>query len=343
MDAYAKGLTLTGPHTRDDFFRLYKKCKDIRLRERYQALYLSFSYGWKEIADIIGVSYETILEWVHLYNAEGLEGLLPDRPPGRPSALTDKQLSEVKDAVRQSPRSLGLKFSNWTLGRLSGWIADRFGIRLCAERIRQVLHAIGFSYARPRYSYLLADRKERTAFLEEFSSLDGALMFEDECTVSQHPSLHGMWVLKGTKPKVPTFGNHVKRHVFAAVDSVTGKAVSLVSRRLTADAFIGFLTRLLATVTRPFTLVMDNAPCHRAGRVKEFLERHKGRLAVLWLPKYSPDLNPSEQVWKDMKLDVSHNHFFSTADRLAWGIRGYFRRLEPGKVRSLCSTDYLFG
>jgi transposase len=239
-----------------------------------------------------------------------------------------------------------MKFSNWTLGRLARWIAGKFNVILSDERIRQILHCIGFSYVKPKYSYILANKKERREFLHDFrevASSNESFMFEDESTVEQHPTLHGMWVLKGTKAKIRTFGNHVKRHVFAVVNPVTGRLVSMVTKRLTAITFTRFLGKLLNVIAVPFTLILDRSPCHKAGVVEEFLEKHKDRVRVMWLPKYSPDLNPSEQIWKDMKLDVCHNYLFGTANRLAWSIRGYFRRLKPEKAISLCSTDYLFG
>jgi transposase len=341
-----KQLVLRGKETREDFLLLFKKCKDIRLRERYHALYLGFSYDWKEIADILGVDYETIIEWVHLYNEQGIGGIEPGRPPGRPSSLTKEQVAEVKKSVMRCPRDMGLKFSNWTVGRICRWMAGKFGVLLSDERVRQVLHAIGFSYVKPAYSYLLAKEEERKAFLSGFREVangGGVYLFEDESTVHQHPTLHGMWVLKGSRARIGTFGNHAKRHAFSAVNPIDGTHIGMVAKRLTAETFVRFLRKVLDAVTVPFTLIMDNSPCHKAKLVTEFLEKRKHMINVLWLPRFSPDLNPDEQVWKDLKLEVSHNHMFGTPNKLAWGMIGYFRRLGPEKVKSLCSTDYLFG
>ncbi len=326
--------------------KLYKKCKDFRLRERYLALSLGFKYNWKEIADNLGIHYQTILEWVKLYNEYGLEGLILGKPPGRHESLTSEQKDQLKETMKQSSRNLGMRFSNWTVDRVTKWVAEKFGVLLSDERIRQLLHFIGFSYVKPIYSYIMADKKERKAFLSDFNEIANsgeAFMFEDESTVDQHPSTHGMWVMKGAKAKIRTFGNHVKRHVFVAVNPATGKVVSMVAKRLTANAFIRFLGKLLNGVAETITLILDNSQCHRAKAVIEFLSRHRNRIKVMWMPKYSPDLNPSEQVWKDMKFDVCHNYLFGSANKLAWGIRGYFRQLKPERVMSLCNTDYLFG
>ena len=105
-------LRLTGSLKEDDFVRLYKKCKDIRLRERYQAMYLGFSFDWKTVATILKRDYDTILEWVKAYNENGLKGLNSDKPTGRPASLTEAQQDEVKRTVQMSPRKLDLKFSN---------------------------------------------------------------------------------------------------------------------------------------------------------------------------------------------------------------------------------------
>lgn len=347
MESYADNrLELKGKHTKDDFLKFYKKCKDFRLRERYLALSLGFKYSWNEVADNLGLNYQTVLEWVKAYNEDGLDGLIRGKPSGRPPSLTEEQEKQVRETVQQSPRTLGFRFSNWTVGRMTGWIADKFRVVLCPERIRQILHEIGFSYIKPVYSYIMASKKERKDFLEEFddiTSSDDVIVFEDESTVRQHPTLHGMWVLKGTKAKVKTFGNHAKRHVFAAVNPATGKKTTMVTKRLTSKAFLDFLERLTVSMKGEFTLILDSSPCHKAKRVMEFFETHKDRIRIIWLPKYSPDMNPVEHVWKDMKFNVSHNHMFGTVNKLAWGIRGYFRQLSPEKVKSLCSTDYLFG
>ncbi|MBN2330843.1 MAG: transposase [Candidatus Aenigmarchaeota archaeon] len=117
----------------------------------------------------------------------------------------------------------------------------------------------------------------------------------------------------------------------------------MVAKRLTGDAFARFIDKLAGSIGGDFTLILDNSPCHKAGVSLERLERYRDRIKVVWLPGYSPDLNPVEQVWKDMKLNVSHNRMFDTVNKLGWGMIGYFRQLEPETVRSICSTDYLFG
>ena len=52
---------------------------------------------------------------------------------------------------------------------------------------------------------------------------------------------------------------------------------------------------------RKIIVIEDNAKPHIAGLVKDFVRENKNRIAVYYLPPYSPDLNPDEKVWKYLK------------------------------------------
>jgi len=98
----------------DELVKLYKKEKDLKLKERYQALYLMIELeNCTKVAELIKKSRTTIQTWVKLFNSGGLEGIVPDSPPGRPSSLTEDQKQLLKFDVSTHPRELGYDFSNW--------------------------------------------------------------------------------------------------------------------------------------------------------------------------------------------------------------------------------------
>ena len=344
-------IEIKGDLKEKDFLVLYKKCKDIRLRERYQALYLGFSFDWKTIAKIVGREYDTILEWIKAYNEYGLEGLEADKPKGRPASLGGEQLNELKRDVQCSPRSFGLKFSNWNCKNLSWWIKKKFSVSLCVERIRQILHQLGFVLLKPSYKYVLADKHERNGFLRrfkrKFKSLkdNDLLMFLDEASVKQHPNIQPKWALQGSKEFVGTYGNHVKVHVFGAISHKLGKAFHIKSKKLNSDVFMKFVEHLMmVNPTRHLVLVVDNAPWHTSKKVENFLDGIKDKVEVLWLPAYSPDFNPIEHLWRFMKEVVS-NFFFPKIAEMINAITDFFNSLyrKKQKIMTLCSPDYLLG
>lgn len=344
-------LQLKGSHTKDDFLRFYKKCKDVRLKERYHAMYLSFTYSWKEIAEILGRDYDTILEWVKAYNEHGLQGLNSVKPSGRLPSLAAEQQDEVKSAVKTSPRNLGLKFSNWNCKNLGWWILKKFHVKLGREAVRLLLHKLGFVLIKPAYKYVLADEHERKGFLRRFRRKftmlkeNDMLMFLDEASVKQHPNIQPKWSLKGSKEFIGTYGNHSKINVFGAISHELGKAFHMKSKKLNSEVFMKFVEHLtMLNPTKHLVLVADNAPWHKSKKVLKFLENLSDKIEILWLPAYSPDMNPIEHLWRFMKEVVS-NFFFPKMTGLINAIGDFFNSLyqKKQKIMTLCSPDYLLG
>lgn len=344
MDAYVK---LKGELTKDDFSKLYKKCKDVRLRERYQCMYLSFKYSWKEIAEILDRDYRTILEWVHLYNKYGLKGLEMDKPPGRPSELTNEQLDELKNTVQMHPRKMGLPFSNWSLKGIISWVKDRFGKKFSKEGIRQVLHKLGFVCIKPSYVFILANKKEQKRFVRRLKrrlNQGKTVLFEDESTAQQHPTLHRMWALGGKRPGIPTLGNHAKKKIFGVINPLTGNSLHRITKKLSSDEFIAFMNSI-KTSYKGYNVVLcaDNFPAHKSQKVRDYLKDNVYWLELLLLPAYSPQFNPIEQLWKYMKYRVTHNTFYSKIEELGDSLENFFAEIKIKKsvVKSICSVGYL--
>lgn len=60
---------------------------------------------------------------------------------------------------------------------------------------------------------------------------------------------------------------------------------------------------MLAEIEGPVFLIVDGSSVHAAKEVKEFVAATEGRLRIFFLPPYSPELNPDEWVWKNIKHD----------------------------------------
>jgi transposase len=72
-----------------------------------------------------------------------------------------------------------------------------------------------------------------------------------------------------------------------------------------SEVFREFLQRLMKGATRPVILVVDGHPAHKSKLVKDYVEEQEGRLTLAYLPPYSPQLNPDEQVWNWIKSRVA--------------------------------------
>ena len=103
--------------------------------------------------------------------------------------------------------------------------------------------------------------------------------------------------------------------------------------------FLRFLKHVMSIYDRA-CLIMDNARYHKAKALKPFLEEHKDRLWLYYLPPYSPELNPVEMVWRETRKFATHNRYFPTVKRLTRAVQTQFRifQSEPQKLRGLVAN-----
>ena len=153
----------------DELVELYKKEKYSKLKERYHAILLMIELeNCTIIAELLKRSRKTIQLWVNAFNSGGIEELIPGKPPGRPSRLSQGQMEELKVDVSTHPRKLGYDFSNWEGKNVAHHIKKKFAIDLSVRQCQRVLHTLGFTLQRPRYKFPKADPEQQEKFKEDF-------------------------------------------------------------------------------------------------------------------------------------------------------------------------------
>ena len=138
---------------RNELDMLYRHTKNPRLRTRAQMVLLAAEQQRKvpEIATIVRESEVTVQRWLKRYLAEGVEGLKDAPRPGRTATVTPLYRTELLAAVRRRPRSLDLPYSLWTLQRLVDYLAEKTGVRVSDETVRQELKKAGIVLSRPQH------------------------------------------------------------------------------------------------------------------------------------------------------------------------------------------------
>lgn len=168
------------------------------------------------------------------------------------------------------------------------------------------------------------------------------ILFADSTEVSLMPTITRCWTKIGKQRLILTPGVRAqKRWNWGAVDVVTGRTVHLTHQRRNN---IGF-RRLLAVIARTFELgaylqrtvllFVDNDRAHDAKAVRKLLGRHRERIQLEWLPPYSPELNPQEDIWQHMRRHVTHNHYFEELAPLLEAVEAFHRELEKDQEHVL--------
>jgi hypothetical protein len=185
------------------------------------------------------------------------------------------------------------------------------------------------------------DEATRKAFLAALDALQqdpaAELWFADACGVEGDPRPRHRWVARGSRPRVPYLGDHLRGNVVGAVCPQSGQCFALIFEDVDTDGFQLFLDQLAQAVPpqagKRRILVIDNASWHKAER----LNWH--HFEPRYLPAYRPDLNSIERLWLRLKAHWFADFLTRTPqallERLVSALNAFLE--DPPTVASQCA------
>ncbi len=149
-----------------------------------------------------------------------------------------------------------------------------------------------------------------------------------------------MWAPKGQQPRVLSASTRQKVGFFGAVNLKTGVLLTRDAPTFNGETFGDFLGYLLQATQGKVYLILDNAKWHKARVLKEFFIQNQDRLVRIFLPPYSPELNPAERVWRITRRLVTHNRYFPSVGELKMALTSHFLKWAQPNIalRALCAT-----
>jgi transposase len=147
-----------------------------------------------------------------------------------------------------------------------------------------------------------------------------------------------MWSPIGQQVMVPTPRQPYKRYGLGAVNYHTGETVVIFRRRKRRLEVAELLQALLDThPTGTLYVAWDNVSTHEDDEVEAVVRAAAGRLVLLYLPTYSPWLNPIEMLWRHFRREVTHCELFESVKVLLSAARNFFDRYSqcPNQVLSI--------
>jgi len=265
-----------------------------------------------DVAATLGMARGTVYMWLAKYREGGKAALAAKPVPGRPPKLTGRQMQQVYGwVVGGDPRQYSFDFALWTRDLVRELIAKKFGVRLSAVSVGRLLKKLGLSPQRPLWRAWQQDEQAVARWKsEEFPAIrarakrEGAtIYFADEAGLRSDYHAGTTWGERGRTPVVKTTGSRHSVNMVSAVTATGTLRFATYTGSFTADTFLDFCRRLMRDTDRPVYLVVDGHPTHKSKKVKAFAEASGGRLRIFLLPGYSPELNPDEWVWKNIKAD----------------------------------------
>ncbi len=150
------------------------------------------------------------------------------------------------------------------------------------------------------------------------------------------PTLKAMWTPKAQQVMIPTPAQPRKHYGIGAVDYHRGQTVVLIRRRKRRRETAELLDARLAThPTGTIYVAWDNASTHEDDEVEGVVRGAAGRLVLLYLPTYSPWLNPIEMLWRHFRREVTHCELFPTVTALLAATAAFFDRYNRSPQRMI--------
>jgi transposase len=305
----------------------------------------------EDVARILGVNRVTLYGWLALYRNGGWDNLNAKKRGGRKPTLNAKALRWICQTVTMgNPSQMKMPFVLWSSKLLVLAIKRKFGVTLGKSSVCRLLHQLGLSPQRPLWRAYQRDPEAVERWLKEtYPSISkeakkakAEIWFGDEAGVRSDAHSGTTWAPVGCTPAVSTTGARFGLNVLSAVNRKGAFRFMCVDGKVNADVFIAFLKRLCATAGRPVFLIVDGHPTHKAAKTRKYAESTGGRLRLFFLPGYSPDLNPDELVWNNLKSQGTGNRAITGPGQLKRLVLGHLRSMQkkPDLIRSFYKTPF---
>lgn len=165
------------------------------------------------------------------------------------------------------------------------------------------------------------------------------VVFEDEASLSNTATVSYNWSEKGRQPTVCQPQRKKERKtIFGCVCPENGVMVTDIADKGNTSTFFSFLMKTVrAFAGKKLYMVLDNVRFHHAKRLKPILERYKHKIELIFLPPYSPDLNPIERVWWLMRKMVTHNRWVYSMEKRIDDFNLWINNTSAGQIKKICN------
>lgn len=323
----------------------YLRQQAIRLRQQGQS--------FTAIAKALGVHRNTVSKWWHQYQQQG-EAAVEQQRRGR-AVGEQRRLSPTDEAdiqalmVEHFPEALEIDSALWTRRAVQELIENLCETRLPIRTVGEYLKRWGFTPQKPLKRAYEQESKAVEEWLEQTypalvkqAEQEGAeIAWGDESGLRSDAHVGRGYAPQGETPEVLL--SQKKRVLVNFIASLSNQGhiqFMLYTCTLTARVFIAFLQRLIAKRDRKLYWIIDRHPVHEAKLVQQWLSDHKDQIEVVYLPSYSPQLNPVEYLNGDVKQGVHSKSPCRNLKQLKGRVLSHLRKLQKLPQRILSYFEH---
>lgn len=165
------------------------------------------------------------------------------------------------------------------------------------------------------------------------------LMFQDEARFGRISDVRHCWDKSPHRPMVRAMLTQQYTYAYGAVSPLDGRFDSLILPWVNGDCMQLFMDEIAARYPHEnIVMVMNGAGWHKSKAMKL-----AENMRILFLPPYSPELNPQEHVWDELREKFFHNRAFDSLDALEMHLESALKRLESDQetMHSITGWDWI--
>jgi transposase len=310
--------------TSDELEQQYRQAVDPVERSHFQIIWLlACGKRAREVAEVTGYCANWIRILARRYNQEGPTALADQRQhnSGASPLLSGTHRQQLQRLLEQAPPDGGL----WTGPKIARWMGERLGRTIHPQRGWEYLKRMGLSLQVPRPRHHKADPAQQEAFKrelpEQVRQVQQAhpvarveLWAMDEHRVGLKPIIRRVWARRGHRLIIRVQQRYEWLYVYGFVYPESGESQWLLLPSVNVEVFSIALAHFAQAVgagpDRHVILVLDRAGWHKSGEVVVPTGIH-----LVFLPPYSPELQPCERLWPLSNEAIANRHF-KTLDEL---------------------------
>ena len=162
-------------------------------------------------------------------------------------------------------------------------------------------------------------------------------MFEDEASFGRINKPKYCWCFPGIRPIVPCHHIREYRYVYGAVEPLTGESAFLILPYSNTNCMSVFLEHLSETYPLDkIILVCDGATWHKASALVI-----PPNIRLLFLPPATPEMNPIEQIWTEIRKRGFKNEIFHTLEKVVDRLCLVINSISPDCIKSITGRDWI--
>ncbi len=322
---------------------MYRRERPGKSRDRLQAAVLRKQDELlKKIAGMMGRGVGTIHRWLSRMEREGPEGRHDNKSPGRPRLLNPEQERTIEGDLDGTPRECGFERGSWNGRMVAKRILERFGVPYSSRSAIRLAHRLGFSVRKPRpVPYNSATPEEQREFIEKgrltatrWRAEGRMVVAVDAATLRDSPVSRKGIRRRGGRETVPVNYSKQSIHMIGALGD--GALELQFHDDLTAASYVELVKHLHRRYGK-VGILADNAGALTGRDMRKCLDDTGGDVEILHLPPHTPQLNPIEVEWREIKAAIA-DIFFGGLDKMRDAIR---RMIRNGEIPIVKMFDWL--